>query len=96
MFSELTGVLHPTVALAVEIMIVLAFLAAFLRLVRGPNAVDRVLVLDLLAGTFLCLTVLYALLTGNPVWMDVALVLAIVSFTGTLALARFLEGGDGE
>jgi multisubunit Na+/H+ antiporter MnhF subunit len=95
-YFDAGGVLHPVVRSAAEIMIALAFLAAFRRLVIGPNAVDRVIVLDLLAGTFLCLAALFALATGDSIWLDVALVLAVVSFTGTIALARYLEKGDEE
>jgi multicomponent Na+:H+ antiporter subunit F len=95
-FFDAGDILHPVVEMAAEIMIVLAFLAAFRRLVIGPNAVDRVIVLDLLAGIFLCLAALFALATGDSIWLDVALVLAVVSFTGTLALARYLEQGDEE
>lgn len=71
--------------------IVAAFLMCFWRLVKGPTLPDRVVAVDLLAIYTLALCAVYTLLSGNPVYLDVALVLALTAFLSTVALALYLE-----
>lgn len=63
---------------------------ALWRVARGESAVDRLLGVELASVLILCALVLLALLTGQGLYMDVALVVAALSFIGTLALARYL------
>lgn len=63
---------------------------ALWRVTRGESAVDRLLGVELVSVLILCALVLIALLTGQGIYMDVALVVAALSFIGTLALARYL------
>lgn len=63
---------------------------ALWRVARGESAVDRLLGVELVSVLILCALVLLALLTGQGLYMDVALVVAALSFIGTLALARYL------
>ena len=72
----------------------LAFLLALYRFAMGPLAVDRVIAFDVL--TIICLTgiVLTALVTGRGIYLDVALVYALLSFLGVIVAARYLEGGE--
>lgn len=76
-------------------LLLLAAALAGWRLWRGPRAVDRVVALDLLAGLSLCGFVLVAVATGQTVFLDVAVGLAVLSFLGTVAAARFLGGERG-
>jgi multicomponent Na+:H+ antiporter subunit F len=78
----------------------IAFLAALLgccalclvRAARGPSVADRMLAIDTLATVVLGITVVLATLSGLEYLMDVAIVLALLGFVGTLALAKHLEG----
>ena len=63
---------------------------ALWRIMRGENPVDRLLGVELVSVLILCALVLIALLTGQDLYMDIALVVAALSFIGTLALARYL------
>lgn len=84
---------HP-VAVAAYIAIgfvVAAFLLCFWRLVKGPTLPDRVVALDLMAIYTLAICATYTLLTGDAVFLDVALVLALTAFLSTVALALYLE-----
>lgn len=72
-------------------MIGLGFFAALLRLLLGPSLPDRIVALDLMAALTLAWCAGYTLLTGDPVFLDVAVVIALVTFLGTVALALFLE-----
>lgn len=76
-------------------MVLTALLLAVWRLWRGPTDADRILALDLIAGTGLALIVLLALRHGQPVFLDVAVALAVIGFVGTVALARRLDRSGG-
>lgn len=72
-----------------------ALLLSVYRLVRGPTACDRILTLDLLGGLGLGVLVMTSIRYHQPVFLDVAVVLALVGFIGTVAFAR-LVNPDGD
>lgn len=74
-------------------LILLAFAAilAFVRLLRGPSLPDRVISLDLIGVLIVGVAVVTAASTGEPAFLDVAMVIALVSFVGTIAYARYIE-----
>lgn len=63
----------------------------FIRLVRGPSLPDRVIALDLLATTSMGIIAVYAVSANQPVLLDAAVVLALLSFLGTVAFAYYLQ-----
>jgi multicomponent Na+:H+ antiporter subunit F len=71
----------------------LAVLLSFLRLLRGPDFMNRAVALDAL--TIMCLSVILALsyFLGRSLYIDVALVYGLISFIGVVAVARYAEGG---
>jgi len=71
----------------------LGMILLFIRLILGPGLVDRVVALDTLTIISVSLIVFYAFLSGRGIYLDVALVYALVSFLGVVALARYIEGG---
>ena len=90
----LSGLSDP-IAFAAALSLVLlglALLAAFWRLVSGPALLDRVVALDLIAAIVLGIISASSVLRAQPMVLDVAGVLALTSFLGTVAIARFLEG----
>jgi multicomponent Na+:H+ antiporter subunit F len=68
-----------------------AVLMAFVRLARGPSLPDRVVALDLLATLAIGMIAVYSIARNQPVLLDVAIVLALLAFLGTVAFARYLE-----
>jgi multicomponent Na+:H+ antiporter subunit F len=73
-----------------------AFGLALYRALSGPSAFDRVVALDLLGGICLCAIVFFAIHSGQGVLLDAAFAIAVVSFLGTVAFARYLgKGGEG-
>ncbi|SEB02935.1 multicomponent Na+:H+ antiporter subunit F [Thiothrix caldifontis] len=70
----------------------LAFLLALARFVRGPSRVDRVVAFDVLTVIAITFIVLVALVENRGVYLDAALVYALLSFLGVIAIARYLEG----
>ena len=83
--------LLPIVEPIVFAMLSVALLFTCIRLVRGPTLPDRVVALDLLAVLSVSFIAMYALDTNQPVFLDAALVLALIAFLSSVAFARYLE-----
>lgn len=64
---------------------------AFWRMRLGPSLPDRVVALDLLTTVGIAITAVYAMIMNEPLIMDVATVLALISFLGTIAFAYYVE-----
>lgn len=74
-----------------EWMLIASIALAALRLARGPGLADRVLALDVIAVLMTALMAVYLARYGSAVYLDVAMILALVSFVGTVAFAHFIE-----
>jgi multicomponent K+:H+ antiporter subunit F len=72
----------------------LALLGTLWRLVRGPDAVDRILALDTMVINVIALVVLYGIAKGTAVYFEAAILIAMVGFVSTVAYCRFLLRGD--
>ena len=72
-------------------IISVAFLLAFLRLLRGPTFADRVVALDLMATIGIGFIAAYAVLKNQRVFLDVATVVALLSFLATVAFASYVR-----
>lgn len=82
--------LDLTSAVAVT-MLAFGALLTFIRLTRGPTLPDRVIAIDLIGILIVCVLVVKAGDSGQQAFLDVAMVLALISFVGTVAYARYLE-----
>lgn len=71
----------------------LAFLLALYRFFKGPSAADRVVAYDVLTIIAITGIVFTALAEGRGIYLDVALVYALLSFLGVIVVARYLERG---
>lgn len=60
------------------------------RLFRGPTAADRILAIDLMAVITASAILIHAMSNGGRVFVDVVMVLGIIVFFGTVALAKTL------
>ncbi|MDZ5456021.1 K+/H+ antiporter subunit F [Azohydromonas lata] len=74
--------------------VALAMLACGWRLLRGPTLPDRILALDTLTINAVALAVLYGLQAGSALAFEAALIVALLGFVSTVALARFVTRGD--
>ncbi len=95
-FFEELGLAVALATLIGSLFLVAAFALALLRVVRGPTAFDRVVALDLIGGICLCIIVMFAIHFDQQVLLDAAFAIALVSFIGTVAFARYLGKGGGE
>lgn len=69
----------------------LPLVLGFIRLLVGPSLPDRVVAFDFMAAVAVAVAGVTAIATDNPVFLDVAMVLALITFVGTVAFARYLE-----
>lgn len=76
---------------AILLLISLGLIAAFVRLLRGPYLPDRVVALDLISVMAVGFIVIYAVRFNQPNFLDVAIILALITFLGTVAFAYYLE-----
>jgi multicomponent Na+:H+ antiporter subunit F len=84
---------HDYVMTAVALLLGLAVICTFIRLIIGPTIADRVVALDLLTVTAIGIIAVYAISMEQPVFLDVGVILALVAFLGTIAYAHLLERG---
>ncbi len=70
-----------------------AFMLALNRFVRGPVAIDRVIAFDVLTIIAITGIILAALAEERIIYLDVALVYALLSFLGVIVVARYLGKG---
>jgi len=80
-----------TVAFA---LVAAAFAMSLFRLLNGPSAPDRILALDTLYINAIALLVLLGIHLASPLYFEAALLIALMGFVGTVALAKFLLRGD--
>lgn len=80
--------------IASQIILALAAALACWRLLAGPRAQDRVLALDALYVSAMLLLVVHGIRSGSRFYFEAALVIALLSFVATLALAKFLMRGE--
>ncbi|MEO9685083.1 MAG: K+/H+ antiporter subunit F [Tateyamaria sp.] len=67
---------------------------SMVRLVLGPTYGDRILALDTMVINALGLVVVLGISQGVQIYFEVALLIAMLGFVSTVALARFLLRGD--
>lgn len=80
-----------TAVYAALVALVVAVVLAFIRLVLGPSLPDRVVALDLIATLMVGVIAVYAIGTGEAFLLRVAMVVALINFTGTIAFAYYLQ-----
>jgi multisubunit Na+/H+ antiporter MnhF subunit len=76
---------------AAFVMVMVSVALGFVRLARGPSLADRVVALDMMTVIIVAFCGLYAIFAEEAAFLDVGIVLALVGFLATVALARFAE-----
>ena len=88
-----TDLLDGAVVLA-QVFLALAMACAAFRLQRGPRAQDRVLALDTLYVNAMLLLLTFGMRAGTTLYFEAALVVGMLGFVATAALAKFLMRGE--
>ncbi|HLV23885.1 MAG TPA: monovalent cation/H+ antiporter complex subunit F [Moheibacter sp.] len=86
--------LHQYLLFVVMPIICLAFLLIFIRFLKGPKVVDRVVAIDLIITSGVGLIGVFCILYNNASFLDVAMILALIAFLSTIAFSYYLDNGD--
>jgi len=73
------------------VLVILGMALGFVRMVLGPTLPDRVVGLDMLTVLMVAFAAAYAIAVDETALLDVAIVLALVGFLGTVAFARYAD-----
>ncbi|WP_420959680.1 K+/H+ antiporter subunit F [Brucella sp. IR073] len=90
----MSGVILFWSLLAAQLMLVAAMALALIRLFIGPRAADRVLAMDAFSIAAMLLLITLGIRDGNMLYFEAALIISLLSFVSTLALAKFLMRGE--
>jgi len=79
------------------IVLILLFIGigtASIRILKGPTAPDRVVGLDTVNTIVIVSMIIFGAIYNEVIYIDVAIVYALLSFVSTLFIAKYLEGGE--
>ncbi|MEF8852099.1 MAG: monovalent cation/H+ antiporter complex subunit F [Haloarculaceae archaeon] len=93
MASEAPAFLELVVLGGLVLASLVTLLAGY-RVIFGPTVPDRVVGLDTIGTNVVAIAALFAIQTGRGLFVTVSLVLAIIGFISTIAVARFVTEGD--
>jgi len=79
---------------AAQVMLAAALLCALIRLLVGPRAQDRVLALDTMYVNAMLLILVFGMREASTFYFEAALVIGMLGFVSTAALAKFLLRGE--
>jgi multicomponent K+:H+ antiporter subunit F len=79
---------------AAQILLSLAMACATIRMVLGPRAQDRVVGFDSLYVNAMLLLMAFGIRSGSAIYFETALIVALLGFVSTVALAKFLLRGE--
>ncbi len=85
----MSAILH-----GVMLLLTLSMAFCFVRLLRGPDLPDRVVALDTIGAHVVALVAVYSIRVQDVVFLDAAVVAALLFFLGTVAFGRYLEQGE--
>ncbi|HMA99937.1 MAG TPA: monovalent cation/H+ antiporter complex subunit F [Spirochaetota bacterium] len=74
-------------------VITAGLLLCMMRLLKGPTAADRAVAVDTATTVSIAFLVLLGFIFNRYIYLDVALVYAVISFAGLITIARFMEKG---
>jgi multicomponent K+:H+ antiporter subunit F len=77
-----------------QILLVAAMVCCVVRMARGPRAQDRVLAYDAFYVSGMLLVLTFGIRSGTALYFEAALVIALLGFVSTAALAKFLMRGE--
>ena len=76
------------------ILVVLSMIGVMFRVFRGPSVPDRLIALDGIGVMLISAIALISILFDTPFFINVILLIAIMSFIGTVSFSKFIEKGE--
>lgn len=75
-------------------LLILSIVFCIIRVFKGPTAPDRVVGLDTINTLVIVGMIIYGIASDSVIYIDVAIVYALLSYISTLFIAKYLEGGE--
>lgn len=75
-------------------LLLLGFTLSFARLVKGPSVNDRIAAMDLIASIVIGFTLVYSVFIQEEMYIDIVIVISLISFVGTVAISTYLKVKD--
>ena len=75
-------------------LLILSIALCIIRVIIGPTAPDRVVGLDTINTLVIVSMIVFGIATRSVIYIDVAIVYALLSYISTLFIAKYLEGGE--
>ena len=83
-----------TTYLYVLAFLLFSIILVIIRVIKGPTAPDRVVGLDTINTIVILSMIVFGAATQNVIFIDVAIIYALLSYISTLFIAKYLEGGE--
>ena len=77
---------------AILVLLIFAMFLCLYRVGKGPTAPDRTVAIDILGTLVVGFCAIFSIITRKDLYMNIGLSWALLSFIGTIALAKYLEG----
>jgi multicomponent Na+:H+ antiporter subunit F len=94
MGEEDCRMIESTTFFVVLCALLISIILAIIRVIKGPTAPDRVVGLDTINTIIIVSMVVFGYISNSVIYIDVAIVYALLSFISTLFIAKYLEGGE--
>ncbi len=69
----------------------ISMVLTFIRFIKGPKVVDRVIALDLIITIGIAFITVFSIRTKQELFLDVAMILALIAFLSTVAFSYYLD-----
>jgi multicomponent Na+:H+ antiporter subunit F len=73
------------------VLLSVAVVLSFWRLIKGPHLPDHIIALDSISTLCLCIIGVFIVMSKHPVYLDIMITLALVSFLSMIAFSKFIE-----
>lgn len=83
--------LHEFIYYIVTPILSISVIFILIRFLKGPSIIDRIIALDLIITTGIGFIGAYSILTNRPAFLDVAMILALIAFLGTVAFSYYIQ-----
>ena len=72
-------------------VLTISMLLSLIRLIIGPSLADRIIALEIMTFMIIGIVGIYSILSGQRAFLDVAVIISLISFLSTVAFAYYLE-----
>ncbi len=90
----MSGIVLVWAVVLAQVFLLAAMGCSVWRMMRGPRAQDRVLAFDAFYVNGMLLMLVFGIRTGTALYFEMALIVALLGFVSTAALAKFLMRGE--